>query len=127
VKRLKNFINRSGETEAARQIVRRAERQNRQRNTAIHDLPRSFVHRAVASGRDYEIHWPFEGFFPASLFYRMIERLMPGPDQTRYQLFLAVLTISRFRIVDQHDSHDWFPTAIRIHNLFGQKQAGTRC
>jgi hypothetical protein len=49
---------------------------------------------------------------------------MPGPDQARHQLFLAVFAVSGFRIVDQQDSHDWFPTV--VHNLFGQKQAGTR-
>jgi 5'-nucleotidase len=28
--------------------------------------------------------------------------------------------------VDQQDSHDWFPKAVTVHNLFGQKQADTR-
>src|ERR1700755_2209922 len=54
MKRLKNFVYRFGETEAPGQIVRRAERQNRKRNPAVHDLPRSFVHRPVPSGCNYE-------------------------------------------------------------------------
>jgi len=68
VQRLKNFVNRSGEPETARQVVCSAQRQNLQRNPAVHDFPRSFVHRAVSSGRDDEVHWFFEPLFPAALF-----------------------------------------------------------
>src|SRR5206468_8353894 len=110
VKRLKIFFNRFGETEAARQIVRRAKRQNRQRKPAVDDLPRSFVHRAVPSGCNYEIHWLFERLFPAAALYRLIECLMPAPSQARHQLFLAVFTVSRFRVMNQQDSHDLLAT-----------------
>ena len=107
MKRLKNFVNRFGETEAARQIVRRAKGQNRQRKPAVDDLPRSLVHRAVPSGRDDEVHWFFERFFPAALLYRLVGCLMPAPGQARHQLFLAVFTVSRFRVMNQKDSHDF--------------------
>src|SRR5438128_340356 len=60
VKRLKNFVNRSGKIEAARQIVRGAERQNCERDPAVEELPCRFVHCAVASGCYHEIHWFFE-------------------------------------------------------------------
>src|SRR4051812_5089841 len=68
VKRLKNLINRSGETEAARQIVRRAERQNCERNPGVEKLPCRFVYRSVASGCNNEIHWFFECLLPAAHF-----------------------------------------------------------
>ena len=110
MKRLQNFVKGSGETETARQIVRRTERQDCQRNPAVRDLPRSFVHRAVSSGCDDEVHWLFEGLFPAALFYRLIECLMPAPGQARHQLFLAVFTVSRFRVMNQQDSHDLLAT-----------------
>src|SRR5262245_62058542 len=49
MKRLKNFVDGFGEPEAARKIVRRAKRENRQRNSAVHYFPRRFVHRAIPS------------------------------------------------------------------------------
>jgi hypothetical protein len=35
---------------------------------------------------------------------------MPAPGQARHQLFLAVFTVSRFRVMNQQDSHDLFAT-----------------
>jgi hypothetical protein len=84
VERLKNIVNGSAETEAARQIVRRAEWQNCQRNPGVQELPRSFVHGAVASGCDDEIHRLFERLFPATHLCRLIECLMPAPGQARH-------------------------------------------
>ena len=114
VNRLKDFLDRSGETEAARQIVRGAQGQNRQRDAAVQKLPRDFVHRAVSSGGNDEIHRFFEGLFPATFFYGLIECLMAGSRQACQQLFLAVFTVSGFRIVDQQDSHDWSVTAVTV-------------
>ncbi len=104
--RLKDFLDRSGEAEAARQIVHGAQGQNRQRDAAVQKLPRSFVHRPISSGGNDKIHRFFERSFPAPLFYRLIERLMTGPRQACQQLLFAVFTVSGVRIVDQQDSHD---------------------
>jgi len=35
---------------------------------------------------------------------------VPAPDQARHQLFLAVFTVSGFRVMNQQDSHDLFAT-----------------
>jgi hypothetical protein len=68
------------------------------------------VHRAVSSGRNHEIHWLFERFFPAALIYRLVERLESLLPQTGHQLFLAVFTVSRFGVMNQQDSHDLLAT-----------------
>src|ERR1051326_4533803 len=106
VKRLKNFINRSAETKAARQIIGRAERQNRERNPTIHYFPRSFVHSAISSGCNYEIYRLFERLSPAALFQGLIECLMPTPGQAGHQSFPAMFTVPGFRVMNQQHSHD---------------------
>ena len=48
-----------------------------------------------------------KGFLPASLLDRLVKRLETVPFKATQQLFLAVFTVSRFRIMDQKDAHDF--------------------
>ena len=87
-------------TKGTRQIIRLAKRQNRQWDSAVHYLPRSFVHRAISSGCDDNFHWLFQSFFPVRLLDRLVKRLKPVPFEAPNQLLLAMFTVSRFRIMD---------------------------
>jgi hypothetical protein len=94
-----DFLGRNDEPKRSREIIRRAQRKDTQRNAAIDKAESNLSNRPVTTGGKHQVSRLLERLFEAGLFRGLISCVVARFSERRHQLILTVSGVASFRIV----------------------------